>query len=163
MLKHSYVFLTQTHRCYHLRYILLGRDQCHLKASNAIWCHGISSVQIQLMASCLIPPCHYLNHCWLIRYCGIQLGSVWHRVLKVSNPEIELENYMFSITAKTPRGQWVTSPLGDDPDSCYHMASLAYNELTSWELNKHRAHNWQKIGIFISQKKAFILSSSKFQ
>ena len=43
--------------------------------SGAIWHHGTWSTLVQVMAYCLMAPCHYLNQYWLIisEVCGIYL------------------------------------------------------------------------------------------
>ena len=63
------------------------------------------------MACCLTAPSHYLNHCWLI------ISKVlWHssediiiRRFEDANQKSKIEDYIFEITLRSTRGQWVNS------------------------------------------------------
>ena len=84
----------------------------HLGPSDAIWCWGSWSTLVQVMACCLTAPSHYLNHCWLV------ISKVlWHssediiiRRFEDTNQQSKIENYIFKITLRFPRGQWVNYP-----------------------------------------------------
>ena len=61
------------------------------------------------MVCCLTAPSHYLNQCWLI------ISKVlWHssediiiRRFEDTNQYSKIEDYIFKITLRSPRGQWV--------------------------------------------------------
>ena len=63
------------------------------------------------MACCLTAPSHYLNLCWLI------ISKVlWHlsegiimRRSEDTNQKNKIENYIFRITFRSSRGQWVNA------------------------------------------------------
>ena len=77
--------------------------------SDAIWWQRSGSTLAQVMACCLTAPSHYLNQCWLI------ISKVlWHSsegiIMKRSedtNQQNKIENYIFRIAFRSPRGQWV--------------------------------------------------------
>ena len=70
------------------------------------------STLAQVMVCCLTAPSHYLNQCWLI------ISEVqWHsyqcnfrRDAPTINHLNPFENYIFKISLKFPRGQWVEIP-----------------------------------------------------
>ena len=74
--------------------------------------HGaIWSTPVQVMACCLMAPSHYLSQCWLI------ISKIlWHssediiiRRFQDTNQQSKIENYIFKITLRSPRDQWVNS------------------------------------------------------
>ena len=71
-----------------------------LGSSDAMWRWRSWSTLVQVMACCLTAPSHYLNQCWLI------ISKVlWH-----SSEDIMIrrfEDYIFKITLRSPRGQWL--------------------------------------------------------
>ena len=77
--------------------------------SDTIWRNKSGSTLAQVMACCLMAPSHYLNQCWLI------ISKVqWHssecnftRDTSGTSHWNQLENYLFRILLKSPRGQWV--------------------------------------------------------
>ena len=77
--------------------------------SDTIWHWRSWSTLVQVMACCLTAPSHYLNQCWLI------ISKVlWHssediiiRRFEDTNQQSKIENYIFKITLRSPRGQWV--------------------------------------------------------
>ena len=77
--------------------------------NDAIWGHRSGSTLAQVMACCLTAPSHYLNQCWLI------ISKVlWHssediiiRRFEDTNEKSKIEDYIFKITLRSPRGQWV--------------------------------------------------------
>ena len=77
--------------------------------SDAIWWQRSGSTLVQVMACCLTAPSHYLNQCWLI------ISKVlWHssediiiRRFEGTNQYSKIEDYIFKITLRSPRGQWV--------------------------------------------------------
>ena len=83
--------------------------------SDTIWQHRFGSALAQVMACCLTAPSHYLNQCWLtiskIQWHPSESNftrdtsgiSLWHW----------LENCLFKILLKSPRGQWVNLHLSD--------------------------------------------------
>ena len=80
-----------------------------LGPSDAIWCWRSWSTLVQVMACCLTAPSHYLNQCWLI----ISM-VLWHssediiiRRFEDTNQQSKTEDYIFKITLRSPRGQWV--------------------------------------------------------
>ena len=85
-----------------------------LEPSDAIWCWRSWSTLVQVMACCLTAPSHYLNQCWLI------ISKVpWHssediviRRFEVINQYNKIEDYIFKITLRSPRGQWVNTFMG---------------------------------------------------
>ena len=76
---------------------------------NAIWRWRSWSTLVKVMACCLTAPSYYLNRCWLI------ISKVmWHssediikRRFEDTNQESKIENYIFKIILRSPRGQWV--------------------------------------------------------
>ena len=95
--------------------------------SDAIWRQGYWSTLAQVMASCLTAPIHYLNQCWLI------ISKVlWHssegiimRCSEDANQQNKIENYIFRIIFRSPRGQWVnisiTKQSTINRNSCEHV------------------------------------------
>ena len=87
------------------------RVQCvnSLGPSDTIWRWRSWSTLIQVMACCLTAPSHYLNQCWLI------ISKVlWHssediiiRRFEDTNQYSKIENYIFKMTLRSPRDQWV--------------------------------------------------------
>ena len=76
--------------------------------SDAIRRQGTELTLAQVMACCLTVPSHYLNLCWLI------INKVlWHSsdgiIMRISEDtnQNKIENYIFRITRRSPRGQWV--------------------------------------------------------
>ena len=77
--------------------------------SDAIWHWRSWSTLVQIMACCLTAPSHYLNQCWLI------ISKVlWHlsediiiRRFDDINQQSKIEDYIFKITLRSPKGQWV--------------------------------------------------------
>ena len=77
-----------------------------LGPSDVIWHWRSWSTLVQALACCLTAPSHYLNQCWLI------IGKVlWHSSedIIIRRFESKIENYIFKITSRSPRGQWVNS------------------------------------------------------
>ena len=100
-------------------YLLLNS----LWPSDVIRRQGTESTLAQVMACCLMAPSHYLNQCWLIFS-----KVLWHssegiiiRRSEDTNQKIKIENYIFRILSRSPRGQWVDSDsawvLGSDFES----------------------------------------------
>ena len=79
--------------------------------SDAIWQHRTGSTLAQVMACCLIAPCHYLIQCWLIISDGPCHSSddVIIRGSKDGNQLNKIENCIFKITSKSHRDQWVNT------------------------------------------------------
>ena len=81
-----------------------------LRPSDAIWRLRSGSTLAQVMACCLTAPSHYLNQYWLI------ISKVlWHlsegiimRRSEDTNQLNKIENSIFRIAFRSPRGQWVT-------------------------------------------------------
>ena len=80
-----------------------------LGPGGAIWRWRSVSTLVQVMACCLTAPSHYLKQCWLI------ISKVlWHssediiiRRFADTNQWSKIEDYIFKITLRSPRGQWV--------------------------------------------------------
>ena len=76
---------------------------------DAIWWHRFGSTLAHVMACCLTALSHYLNQCQLL------ISEVlWHshksnftRNTHDIHLQVEFENYIFKITAVSPRRQWV--------------------------------------------------------
>ena len=98
--------------------------------SDAIWRGRSWSTMVQVMACCLTAPSHYLNQCWLI------IGTVlWHssedifiRRCEDTNQLNKIENCIFKITLRSPRGQWV--------QGWFH------NYFRGWTIYMSRFHNY---------------------
>ena len=68
------------------------------------------------MACCLTAPSHYLNQCWLI------INKVmWHssediiiRTFEDTNQWSKIENYIYKMALRSPRGQWTNAAWGVD-------------------------------------------------
>ena len=81
----------------------------HCGPSDAIWRQRSGSTLAQVMAWCLTAPSHYLNQCWLI------ISKVlWHssegiimRRYEDTNQLNNIENTIFRMASRSPRGQWV--------------------------------------------------------
>ena len=77
--------------------------------NDAIWRQRSGSTLAQVMACCLTAPSHCLNQCWLI------ISKVlWHssegiimRRSEDTNQQNKIENYIFRIAFRSPKGQWV--------------------------------------------------------
>ena len=82
-----------------------------LGSNDAIWRQGSGSTLAQVMALCLTAPSHYLNQCWLIIR-KVQWYSSEDNFTSDISAIIhwnKLENYLYKIPLKSPRGQWVNS------------------------------------------------------
>ena len=80
-----------------------------LGPSDTIWRQRSGSTFVQVMACYLTAPSHYLNRCWLIIS-----KALWHssdaiivRRSEDTNQQNKIENYIFRITFRSPRGEWV--------------------------------------------------------
>ena len=82
-----------------------------LGPSDATWRQRTESTLTQIMACCLTTPNHYLNQCPLI------FKFLWHpyRKSEETNQYNKIENYIFKIASRSPRGQWV---------KCYSCAQI---------------------------------------
>ena len=61
----------------------------------------------QVMACCLAAPSHFLNQCWLIRFCVIPTRALSQRVPKLLCCIMNfLKNHNFRITAISPKSHW---------------------------------------------------------
>ena len=83
-------------------------DVNSLWPSDAIMRQRTESTLALLMACCLMAPSHYLNQCWLI------ISKVlWHSsediIIRSEDTKQlnKIENSIFRITSRSPRGQWV--------------------------------------------------------
>ena len=79
--------------------------------SDVIWRQIFGSTLVQVMDCCLTAPNHYLNQCWLII-----IKVQWHssdpnftRDTSDINHLNKLESYLFRISLKSHREQWVNS------------------------------------------------------
>ena len=77
--------------------------------SDAIWRWRSWSTLVQVMACCLTAPSHYLNQCWLIISKVLRHSSedIIIRRFEDTNQYNKIEHYIFKITLRSPRGQWV--------------------------------------------------------
>ena len=75
-------------------------------SSDAIWHHITLSVLVHAIACCLTAPSYYLNQCWLIIKCGFNLRAFSQDVL-MNLIHNMFRHYIFKMTNKSPRGQWV--------------------------------------------------------
>ena len=92
-------------------YIWLA-EQTHfnsLGAHDAIWRWRSRSTLVQVMACCLMAPSQYLNQCWLIISKVLRHSSedIIMRRFEDTNQESKIEDDIFKITLRSPRGQWV--------------------------------------------------------
>ena len=76
------------------------------------------------MACCPTAPSHYLNQCWLIISKVQRHSSQGNFTIDTSaiNHWNYLENYLFKITFKSPKGQWVKCNViirADKPALCW--------------------------------------------
>ena len=113
--------------------------------SNAVQRHRSRSTLAWIMACCLTAPNHYLKQCWFLTS-----EVLWH------SPEVdftgnakanilynEFENYIFQITATSPRGQWVKKPNNEQH-----------------EIKKIRAHKLQTVNTHASDLGGKLASNS---
>ena len=92
-----------------------------LGPSDAIWRWRSWSTLVQVMTCCLMALNHYLNHCWLI------ISKVlWHssediiiRKFEDTNQKSKTEDYIFKITLRSSRGQWVNTYQPRNTVYCY--------------------------------------------
>ena len=92
---------------------------------------------LRTYGSCLTVPMHYLL-CWFF-ISEVLLQSSENLIVSAQVISLHngFQNYIFNVTATSPRGQWVNIAWANvDPDLCCHMASLGHNELTLWMLAK---------------------------
>ena len=85
-----------------------GRWINSLWPSDTIWWQISGSTLAQVMACCLMAPSHYLNQCWLI-ISEVQWHSHWGNFTRDASTinHYPFENYIYKISFKFPRGQWV--------------------------------------------------------
>ena len=109
---------------------LMNKTVNLLGPSDAIWRWRSWSTLVQVMACCLTAPSHYLNQCWLV------ISKVlWHssddiikRTFKDNNQWSKIENNIFKITLRSPRGQWVNSyPRKHTHGTYYYVAVLCWS------------------------------------
>ena len=95
---------------------ILSRPQCvnSLGLSDAIWRLRSWSTLVQVMACCLMAPGHYLNQCWLIISEVLRHSSedTIIRRFEDTNQLSRIEDDIFKITFRSPRGQWVKGAPG---------------------------------------------------
>ena len=59
----------------------------HYMSSDAIWCHGFCTTQVQIIVSCLRATSHCLGHCWVWINCRFYTWSRdWTVGKKTSHP-----------------------------------------------------------------------------
>ena len=77
--------------------------------SDAIWRQRSGSRLAQVMACCLTAPSHHPNQCWLIirKVLWYSSEDIMMRRFEDANQQSKLENYIFKITLRSLRGQWV--------------------------------------------------------
>ena len=80
-----------------------------MRPGDAIRQQGTGSTLAQVMACCLMAPSHYLNQCWLniSKFLWHSLKGIIIRWSEDTNQYIKIENYIFRIIFRSPRGQWV--------------------------------------------------------
>ena len=94
----------------------------------AIWHHIIWSLLVQVMASCLMAPSHYLNQCWLI------INKVpwhnWHshengftKVFKIAISKMSLKITLSKLLPHFPGVNGLTNNLSDWKDCSSHLVS----------------------------------------
>ena len=79
--------------------------------SDSIWQQRTGPTVVQVIACCLKAPSHYLNQCWHF------INKVqWHSSdgnftedTSVNNHSNQFEYFLYKISFKSPRGQWVQS------------------------------------------------------
>ena len=105
--------------------------------SAAIRRHKSGSTLAQVMACCLTAPSHYLNQCWLII-----IKVLWHssegiimRRSKDTNQQNKIENYIFRITFRSPRGQWVKKKTQHVSSWVVHYILIV---MYAWVITSHR-------------------------
>ena len=78
--------------------------------SDAIWRWRSWSTLVQVMSCCLAAPSLYLNQ-WLIisKVLCHSSEDIIIRRFENTNQKSKIEDYIFKITLKSPRGQWVNS------------------------------------------------------
>ena len=116
------------------QYSLCWRRFNSLGPSVAIWRWRSWSTLVQVMACCLTAPSHYLNQCWLI-ICKV----LWHssediikRRFEDTNQWSKIENCIFKITLRSPRGHWVKETCL--PWRCRFVRRLHYHAQSSAEI-----------------------------
>ena len=130
-------------------YVKKAKLKSYMISLNSLWpCdtirqQGTESTLAQVMACCLKAPSNYLNLCWLI------ISKVpWHssegiimRRSEDNNQKNKIENYIFRITFRSPRGQWVNTNdaihgwktlfLSDVMKGIYNCNPCALRDITS--------------------------------
>ena len=78
---------------------------------DAIWRYRHGPTLAQVMACCLAAPSHCLNQCWLIisKVLGHSTEDIIIRRFEDTNQWRKIEDCIFKITLRFPRGQWVHS------------------------------------------------------
>ena len=86
---------------------------------------------------CLTAPSHYLNQCWLIISKTLRHLSedIIIRRFEDTNQYSKIENYIFKITTRSPRGQWVKYFPSQCP-SCFIVSDHSLPaDTTPWYIN----------------------------
>ena len=80
-----------------------------LGPSDATWRQRTESTLAQAMACCLTAPNHYVNQCWLIinKFLRHPSEGITPRKSEETHQYNKIENYIFKIAFRSPRGQWV--------------------------------------------------------
>ena len=125
--------------------------EINLGPSDAIWRWRSWSTLVQVMACCLTAPSHYLNQCWLI------ISKVlWHssqdiiiRRFKDSNQRSKIENCIFKITLRSPRGQWVNTrcrqhEVNSNPGNPTLWSGVPQTRITNLSVRAPQAANQRK-------------------
>ena len=88
--------------------ILIRLQHCinSLGSSDAIWRWRFWSTLVQVMAWCLMAPSNYLNRCWLVinKFLWHSSEDIIIRRFEDINLQSKIENYIFKITLRSPRG-----------------------------------------------------------
>ena len=126
--------------------------------TNTIRRQGPESTLAQVMPCCLTAPSHYLNQCWLIISKVLRLSSegIIMRRSEDTSQQNKIEHYIFRITFRSPRGQWVnmTSHLRLICGHTGCLCSTALNTINPqyistqayWQLMQLRSQSLHKTG-----------------
>ena len=102
---------------------------------DARWWQRTESTLAQVMACCLTAPSHYLNQCWLIisKFLWHPSEGITLRKSEETNEQNKIENYIFKIASRSPRGQWVNNGV-----HCTDSSTRRPDRLTSrkqWQIS----------------------------
>ena len=134
-----------------------------LGPNDATWRRRSWSKLVQVMACCLTAPSHYLSQCWLIISKGLWHSSEDIMIIRfeVTNQKRKIEYYVFKITLRSPRGQWVKGLNRTGACGWHCIPTVLFRQAARPRCHTERTYN-QKLGS-ANRNNLFVISNWEFE